>query len=250
MDAELVYGRHAVEAIMRRDLPGVRELWVQEGGRRGGSGEQLAGLARSAGITVHRVPRRTLDAMLGGAKHQGLVARYRGNTTATVTSIGELLAAVSEQALLLVLDGVEDPHNLGACLRSVDAVGAHGIIVPRSRTCGLTAVVRKVACGAAETVPVLEVPNLARALRDLQESGVRVVGTAGDADSSVFEADMSGHVAVVMGSEGAGMRRLTREHCDLLVRIPMAGSVSSLNVSVAAAVCLFEVRRQRLLLGD
>ncbi len=249
MNPDLVYGRHAVEAVMRRDLPGVRELWLQDGRRDAGS-ERLAGLANSAGIAVHRVPRRTLDAMLGGARHQGLVARYQRNITNTVTSIAELLAAVAEPALLLVLDGVEDPHNLGACLRSADAAGVQGVIVPRSRTCGMTAAVRKVACGAAETVPLLEVSNLARSLRELQECGVRIVGTVADADSSLFEVELDGHVAIVVGSEGAGLRRLTREHCDVLVRIPMVGTVSSLNVSVAAAVCLFEVRRQRLLRGE
>jgi len=149
-----------------------------------------------------------------------------------------------------VLDGVEDPHNLGACLRSADAAGVHGVIVPRSRTCGLTAAVRKVACGAAETVPLLEVANLARSMRELQESGVRLVGTAADAEHPLYEADLTGHLALVLGAEQSGLRRLTREHCDQLVRIPMAGNVESLNVSVAAAVCLFEARRQRMLAGE
>lgn len=232
---------------MRRDLPGVRELWIQDGAR-DTSRERLAALAQSAGITVHRVPRRTLDAMLGEARHQGVVARYRRDSTATVTTIAELLGSLSEPALLLVLDGVEDPHNLGACLRSADAAGAQGVIVPRSRTCGLTAAVRKVACGAAETVPLLEVPNLARGLRELQESGVCIIGTAADAPASVYQADLSDHLALVLGGEQSGLRRLTREHCDQLVRIPMRGTVSSLNVSVSAAVCLFEARRQRLAL--
>ena len=249
MDADLVYGRHAVESVMRRDLAGVRELWVQDG-RRDKAAERLVGLAQSAGIAVHRVPRRTLDAMLAEAVHQGVVARYRRATTATVTTIAELLAAISDSALLLVLDGVEDPHNLGACLRTADAVGVQGVIVPRSRTCGLTAAVRKVACGAAETVPLLEVANLARSMRELQESGVRLVGTAADAEHPLYEADLTGHLALVLGAEQSGLRRLTREHCDQLVRIPMAGNVESLNVSVAAAVCLFEARRQRMLAGE
>ena len=222
---------------------------MQEGGR-DRVRDRLAGLAQSAGIAVHRVPRRTLDAMLGEARHQGVVARYRRNATATVTTVAELLASLDQPALLLVLDGVEDPHNLGACLRSADAAGAQGVIVPRSRTCGLTPAVRKVACGAAETVPLLEVPNLARTLRDLQESGVRIVGTAADAQAALYEADLSDHVALVLGGEESGLRRLPREHCDLLVRIPMRGTVESLNVSVSAAVCLFEALRQRHAIGE
>lgn len=244
MTGSLVYGRHAVEALVRRDIAGVLELWVLDG-RRDALVESVLALAGEAGIALHQVPRRTLDALVGGARHQGLIARYRGHGSSSATSLGDLLSGLVEPALLLVLDGVEDPHNLGACLRSADAAGVHAVVVPRSRTCGLTPAVRKVASGAAESIVLLEVANLARALRELRDSGVRVVGTSGETGLSLFEADLTGHLALVMGAEQGGLRRLTREHCDLLVRIPMSGSVESLNLSVAAGVCLFEARRQR-----
>jgi len=155
------------------------------------------------------------------------------------------IIAREETPFLLVLDGITDPHNLGACLRSADAAGVHAIIVPKDKSAKLNGTARKVACGAAETVPLVQVTNLARTLREIKDAGVWVVGTAGETDTELFDANLTGPMAVVMGAEGDGMRRLTREHCDLLVKIPMAGSVSSLNVSVATGICLFEVLRQR-----
>ena len=163
--------------------------------------------------------------------------------------VDDVLDALSEPALLLILDGVTDPHNLGACLRVADAMGVHAVIAPKDRAVGINATVSKVASGAAETVPYITVTNLARTMRDLKERGIWLIGTSDDADKGLYEADFTGPTALVMGSEGEGMRRLTRETCDLLVSVPMLGSVESLNVSVASGVCLYEARRQRMVKG-
>ena len=183
--------------------------------------------------------------MSGFAKNQGCVARV--NPVKLAVSIDDVLSQLSEPALLLVLDGVQDPHNLGACLRLADAMGAHAVIAPRDRAVGVNATVRKVASGAAEVVPFIPVTNLARSLRELKDQGIWIIGTAGDAEQTLYQAKLSGPIAWVMGAEGEGLRRLTREHCDELVKIPMLGSVDSLNVSVASGMCLFETRRQRQL---
>ena len=179
------------------------------------------------------------------ARHQGVVARCRAVTVWQEDDLDQLLDGLSVPPLLLVLDGVQDPHNLGACLRSADAAGVHAVIAPRDRAVGLTPVVRKVASGAAETVPFIQVTNLARTLRTLKDKGLWTVGADAEGDGDVFSADLRGPTVLVMGAEGQGMRRLTREHCDLLVRIPMQGTVESLNVSVATGICLFEAVRQR-----
>jgi 23S rRNA (guanosine2251-2'-O)-methyltransferase len=186
-----------------------------------------------------------LNQLAAGERHQGVVAELVAQAGDPETQLEEALEAAGDAPLLLVLDGVQDPHNLGACLRSADAAGVAAVIVPRDRAAGLTPVVRKVAAGAAETVPLVAVVNLARTLRELKNRGVWLVGTDDAADRTLYEADLKGPVALVMGSEGEGMRRLTRECCDQLVSIPMAGAVESLNVSVAAGVALFEAVRQR-----
>lgn len=243
MPDEWVYGLHPVQSLIERDPLSLRELWVHEA--RGDARVQaLVSAARRQGISVNRVPRSTLDRRAGGGVHQGVLARCRRRRGRS-ENLEALLDGLDEPALIVVLDGVQDPHNLGAVLRSADAAGAHAVIAPRARAVGLTPVVRKAACGAAETVTMLRVANLVRALTTLQAHRLQVIGTAGDASQSLFATDLTGPVALVLGGEGRGLRRLTRETCDWLVGIPMAGAVESLNVSAAAAVCLFEARRQR-----
>jgi 23S rRNA (guanosine2251-2'-O)-methyltransferase len=193
-----------------------------------------------------KVPRKRLDGFYGGGRHQGVVARVEVKSLSH--SLDEILDRVQGPPLLLLLDGVTDPHNLGACLRSADAAGVHAVILPKDRAAGITPVVHKVACGAVQTVPLFTVTNLARTLRLLKEAGIWLYGAAGDAGQDLYASDLQGPIALVLGSEGGGLRRLTRELCDYLVSIPMAGSVASLNVSVATGVLLFEARRQRRLL--
>lgn len=240
---ERVYGVHAVEALLRHHPKRVKQLWLAEG-RQDPRVQALVQLAGAARVPVGQRERRELDEWAEGV-HQGVVAEVSPSQVWGENFLEELLARGESVPLLLVLDGVTDPHNLGACLRSADAAGVHAVIVPRDKATGLTSVVRKVACGAAEVVPLIQVTNLARSLRELQERGVWIVGTAGEADHDLYQAKLTGPMALVMGAEGKGMRRLTREHCDELVSIPMAGAVSSLNVSVASGVCLFEAVRQR-----
>jgi 23S rRNA (guanosine2251-2'-O)-methyltransferase len=187
----------------------------------------------------------SLDAETGGAAHQGVVAEVRPSVPLDENSLLDLLTGQARPALILVLDGVSDPHNLGACLRTADAAGATAVVAPRDRAAGLSPAVRKVAAGAAETVPFAQVTNLARALRDMKEAGLWIAGTAGDGEQELFAADLSGPLALVFGSEGKGLRRLTRESCDFTLRLPMHGAVASLNVSVAAGIALYEALRQR-----
>lgn len=240
-----VFGVHAVRALFERgEVP--RELWVQEGPAE----TRLATLvdqAREAGVRLVAQPREVLDELARDSAHQGVVAFCTPLAPQSEEVLWLKLGGWPhpEPPLLLILDGVTDVHNLGACLRSADAAGVHGVIVPKDRSAPLNATVRKVACGAAESVPVYQVTNLARAMARLKEAGVWITGTAGEAEASLYDADFSGPCALVMGAEGKGMRRLTREACDGLVKLPMAGSVSSLNVSVATGVCLYEAVRQR-----
>lgn len=243
---ELIFGLHAVAAALRSEPVGVQELWVDRQ-RQDTRMRALLADAQRRGVTVHLTARAELDRLTRQARHQGVAARPAGGAASVRPDLDltDLLAAVQGPPLLLALDGVQDPHNLGACLRSADAAGVHAVIAPADRAVGLTPAVRKVACGAAETVPFVPVTNLARALRWLQAQRVWVVGAAGEADLSLYEMDFTGPVAIVLGAEEQGLRRLTRELCDYLVHIPMAGQVSSLNVSVAAGVLLFEAVRQR-----
>ena len=197
------------------------------------------------GVSIQQMTRKTLDDKARGANHQGIMAKVKPAKQLNENDLDDILAQHSAP-LLLVLDGVTDPHNLGACLRNADAAGVAAVIVPKDKSANITATVSKVACGAAETVPLVRVTNLARTMRALQEQGIWFVGTAGEATHDIYQAKLTGPLAIVMGAEGDGMRRLTRETCDDLIKIPMAGSVSSLNVSVASGVCLFEAVRQRL----
>jgi 23S rRNA (guanosine2251-2'-O)-methyltransferase len=243
---EFVCGLHAVESLLKIRPGAVGELLVAAG-RDDRRINALLERAVAGGITVTRLSQRELDQMLPGSRHQGVIARLGSIVTALKEAdIPAFLAGLDHAPLLLVLDGVQDPHNLGACLRTADAAGVDALVVPRDRAAGLTPTVRKVASGAAETVPVFTVTNLARALRTLKEAGVWLYGASDTADSSLYAADFSGPLALVLGSEGKGLRRLTQELCDFQVAIPMAGSVTSLNVSVAAGVLLFEAVRQRL----
>jgi len=242
---EAVFGVHAVRALLDRgEMP--REVWLQEGS----AGTRLAELVevvRQGGAHLQSRPRDELDRLAQGASHQGIVAFATPLAFEGEASLWLKLEGWPHEAppLLLVLDGITDVHNFGACLRSAEASGAHGVVVPKDKSAPLNAMVRKVACGAAESMPVYQVTNLARAMVRLKDLGVWITGTAGEAEASLYEADFTGPTALVMGAEGKGMRRLTREACDVLVRLPMAGSVSSLNVSVATGICLFEAVRQR-----
>lgn len=242
-DLEKVYGVHAVEALLRHHPRRVKRLWVAEG-RQDPRIQALLGLAEEHRVPIGQRERRELDEWAEGV-HQGVVAEVSPSQVWGENLLDELLERGEGTPLLLALDGVTDPHNLGACLRTADAAGVQAVIVPKDKSATLNATVRKVACGAAEVIPLVAVTNLSRTLEKLQKKGLWVVGTAGEADKELYDLDLTGPTVLVMGAEGKGMRRLTREHCDFLARLPMAGSVSSLNVSVATGVCLFEALRQR-----
>ncbi|MGO1297473.1 MAG: 23S rRNA (guanosine(2251)-2'-O)-methyltransferase RlmB [Vibrio sp.] len=243
MSNELIYGIHAIKAVLERDPARFIEAYVLKGRQDDRLLPVLNELA-SIGVSIQEMNRKTLDDRAKGANHQGVIAKVKPAKVLNENDLDNILAT-QQSPLLLVLDGVTDPHNLGACLRNADAAGVAAVIVPKDKSAPLNATVSKVACGAAETVPLIRVTNLARTMRALQEQGVWFVGTAGEATHDVYQTDLKGSLAIVMGAEGDGMRRLTRETCDDLIKIPMAGTVSSLNVSVATGVCLFEAVRQR-----
>ena len=242
MAQRLLHGFHAVAARLRHDASSVREVYV-EASRRDKRMQDFIRSVESAKVKLVMVDARRLDGLAGHNRHQGVAALVED--VKLTHSLDDLLDDLKVPPLLLILDGITDPHNLGACLRVADGAGAHAVVAPKDRACGLNATTAKVASGAAETVPYITVTNLARTLRELQERGIRVIGTSDDAPSTLYQADLTGPLALVLGAEGEGMRRLTRETCDLLVSIPMAGAVESLNVSVASGVCLFEAMRQR-----
>lgn len=243
---EWVYGLHAVNALLRHNPETILELVVLEGRQ----DSRLADLLKSAtalGLATRSANRELLDRVSGSAVHQGVAARCKPfRREKSENFLEALLRNLDHAPFLLVLDGVTDPHNLGACLRSAEAAGVDAVIIPKDKSVGVNATVRKVSCGAAEIVPVIAVTNLARALKSLKDQGIWVMGLAGEAQQSLYQADLKGPLALVMGAEGEGMRRLTREYCDLLLSLPMAGEVSSLNVSVTTGICLFEAVRQRL----
>ena len=239
-EPRIVFGFHAVLARLRADPKSVLEIFLDET-RNDARGKDLISIAERAGVRVMRVPTKRLDGFYGGGRHQGVVARVEVKGIAD--SLDEILDSI-EKPLLLVLDGVTDPHNLGACLRVANAAGAHAVIAPRDRAAGITPAVSKVASGAAEATPYLMVTNLARTLAQLKERNIWIVGADERAEKTLYDADLPASIAWVLGAEGEGMRRLTRESCDLLVRIPMRGEVESLNVSVSAGICLFESLRK------
>ena len=240
----ILFGFHAVTARLSRDPLSVSHVYVKSD-RRDARADDAITLAWKTGVPVEHVDAGRLDALVGHRRHQGIVAMAAA--ARPITDVDDVLEGLhaTDPALLLVLDGVQDPHNLGACLRSADAFGVHAVIVPRDRAVGVNATVAKVASGAADTVPVIAVTNLARTLRHLKERGVWLVGADADATESLFDADLDGPIAWVLGAEGTGLRRLTRELCDRIVGIPLSGMVASLNVSVATGICLFATRRQR-----
>ncbi len=240
-DARVVFGFHAVLSRLRADPKSVVEIFLDEA-RNDARAKDLAALAERAGVHLMRVPTKRLDGFYGGGRHQGVVARVQAKDLGQ--TLDDVLEAI-EKPLLLVLDGVTDPHNLGACLRVANAAGVHAVVAPRDRAAGITPVVSKVASGAAEATPYLMVTNLARTLRELKERNVWIVGADERAPKTLYEVDLPESIAWVLGAEGEDMRRLTRENCDLLVRIPMRGEVESLNVSVSAGICLFESVRRR-----
>lgn len=240
---EWLYGLHAMQSVLENEPERVIEVLVLKG-RDDERLNTIINQARRFGISVQFCQRKALDDKVSGEQHQGVVARAKPARVLDEADLDNILGR-QDEPFLLVLDGVTDPHNIGACLRTADAAGVHAVIVPKDKSGGLTATARKVACGAAESVPLIQVTNLSRTLKQLQDKGVWVIGTAGEAEQLIYQVDLKGPTALVMGAEGKGMRRLTREHCDQLVKLPMAGAVSSLNVSVATGVCLYEIVRQR-----
>src|SRR5574343_360617 len=244
MSSRLIYGFHAVTAKLRHDPESLKEIYI-DATRQDARARDLIKHAELQDVRIILADGKRLDGMSPGARHQGVIARVEGGRK--IAHLDDVLDTLEEPPFLLVLDGITDPRNLGACLRVADAAGVHAVIAPKDRAVGLTDVAMKAASGAAETVPYVMVTNLARTLRELKERDIWVVGTAGEASEDLYTAQWPVATAWVMGAEGDGMRRLTRETCDALVHIPMAGSVDSLNVSVAAGVCLFEaVRRRRV----
>jgi len=240
-EPRVVFGFHAVLARLRADASSVVEVFVDET-RHDARLKDLVAIAERAGVKLHRVPTKRLDGFYGGGRHQGVVARVE--VKRAMDDLDDILEH-AERPLLLILDGVTDPHNLGACLRVANAAGAHAVVAPKDRAAGITPAVSKVASGAAEATPYVMVTNLARTLAELKERNIWIVGADERAEQTLYEADLPDAIAWVLGAEGEGMRRLTRESCDLRVRIPMGGEVESLNVSVSAGVCLFESVRRR-----
>lgn len=243
-ESRYIHGFHAVAAKLRHDPEAVLEIFI-DAKRADARAKDLIARAELAEVRLHPIDGPRLDGMAGTHRHQGVVARIDGRQK--VLRVEDVLEGLTEPALLLVLDGVTDPHNLGAALRVADGAGAHAVIAPKDRSVGLNATAMKVASGAADTVPYITVTNLARCLRELQDAGIWCVGAAGETDKDLYSIDQRGPLAWVLGAEGDGLRRLTRETCDELAKIPMYGSVESLNVSVASGICLFEARRQRAL---
>ena len=254
--SEIVYGLHAVQAVLAKDPSRVLRVYVLRG-REDGRVVALLAAAAATQVTVERVDAARLARLAGDAVHQGVVAEVRPVVPWDEDRLSAELVRLQDPAvvaaaaggryapLLLALDGVQDPHNLGACLRTADACGALAVLIPRDRAAQPNATMRKVAAGAAETTPIVVVTNLARCLRDLKQAGLWVVGAEAGAQKRAADVDMTGATVIVMGAEGGGLRQLTRQHCDLLVRLPSLGAVESLNVSVAAGMLLYEAQRQR-----
>jgi len=242
MSESFIYGIHAVEKFLQRTPEQGVELFTVE--KRNPRLLSVVGQTRKVKIPVQFSSRDELSKLAGSDKHQGCVLKIKV-VAGQLKSLEQCISELDQNSLFLVLDGVQDPHNLGACLRSADATGVDAVIIPKDRSAKLNATVRKVAAGGAETVPLIEVTNLARSLKDLKSAGVWIYGASGDAEQSVYDFDYKSPVALVMGAEGDGLRRLTAEQCDQLIKLPMLGSVESLNVSVATGVCLYEINRAR-----
>lgn len=244
MKLEPVYGLHAVITLLERSPEQIMDLWLLNT-RTDKRMQKVLNLAHAQQIPVRQTDKGLMNQKTDEAQHQGVIAWRKPRQNVTEKHLPEILDNLSGRALILILDGITDPHNLGACLRTADAAGAQLVLAPKDQSAPLNATVAKVACGAAEVVPYIQVTNLARTMKELQERGIWIIGTAGEAEQSIYQQDLSSDVAIVMGAEGSGMRRLTREKCDFLANLPMAGEVSSVNVSVASGICLFEAVRQR-----
>jgi len=242
--AQWIFGIHAVAACLLNDPEHVRELWLQSDSKNPRLAE-IATNAREHGLEVQLVSSQALDSVAGKLRHQGVAARYAAAQLRTMDELESLIGAANGQAVLLVLDGVQDPHNLGACLRSAAAAGVTAVIIPNDRSSPVNATVRKTSVGAADRLAIVGVPNLVRCLKQLQKLGVWVYGLAGDAEQSLYQLDLQGNIALVLGGESDGLRHLTAQTCDALAQIPMPGAMESLNVSVAAGIALFEALRQR-----
>lgn len=240
-----IVGVNAVASSVENDADNVREVLIEAGSKNPRLTE-IEEQARRKGIDVRRVNTQALDGVGGQVRHQGVAARYAAARLWAENELEGLVEAAQGRALVLILDGVQDPHNLGGCLRSAAAAGVTAVVIPKDKSATVNATVRKTSAGAADRIPVVAVTNLARCLRDLQKQGVWLYGLAGEAEASLYSVDLRGNVGLVLGGEGDGLRRLTREHCDGLVKIPMPGDIESLNVSVATGVTLFEAVRQRL----
>jgi len=239
-----VYGLHAVKQIFTNDISRIIEIWVQQD-RQDIVLSSLIQQAQQQGLRLQWVTKKTLDKLTQNSHHQGIVIRYKASQFAQDLQLEDYIASLTTLPFLLILDQVQDPHNLGACLRSADAAGVHAVITPKDRACSLTPTVCKVASGAADTVPLFQVTNLVNTLNWLKKQGIWLIGTAGESQQSLFDTSLTGAIALILGAEGKGLRRLTRETCDSLIAIPMLGKVESLNVSVATGVCLYEALRQR-----
>ncbi len=243
MSSQYVYGLHAVKKMLQFSINDCESLYYLD--NKNQRLQQIISLAKQKQLSLITVDKEKLNDLAGTDKHQGCILKVSAQHARAV-SLKELLLKVDSNDLYLVLDGVQDPHNLGACLRTADAAGVKAVIVPKDRAVGITPVVKKVAAGAAESVPLITVTNLARSLKEMKDAGIWLVGTSGDADKTLYQEKLRGPIAMVMGAEGEGIRRLTAEQCDYLVKLPMQGQVESLNVSVATGICLYEINRSRL----
>jgi 23S rRNA (guanosine2251-2'-O)-methyltransferase len=246
----VVYGMNPVRELLRARTEGVSELWLAEGQAEGRRFAELSQLARSAGAKVREAPRQKLDRVAGTDAHQGVVATVADFQYRDLEDLLELVQASDRPALLLILDGIEDPQNLGAIIRSAHALGAHGVVIPRDRAAGITPAVDKASAGAVEHCPVARVTNLVQSIERLKEAGIWTVATAADGDRPVSDVDLAGPIALVIGGEGQGIRPLVRRTCDYTAYVPMLGHVGSLNASAAAAIVLYEGARQRKIKGE
>jgi len=244
MQQDRIYGIHAILHILSAKPENILEIFLVES-RADKRIDELLALAKQQHIPIHPLQKKQLDEWFPGTNHQGVAARIKSPALLNENDLEILIKETEAKPLFLILDGIQDPHNLGACLRTADACQVTAVIIPKDRSATLTASVRKVASGAAESVPIIQVTNLVRTLEYLKKLGVWIMGTNGKAETSLYQVDLKGPVAIALGAEGAGLRRLTEEHCDILMHIPMLGVVESLNVSVAAGVCLYEAIRQR-----
>jgi len=248
-DKNLIFGLHAVEALLAKQAERILHAYLLDSALKSGRGDhkiqKIFKLLKQQGISCDLVSRDTLDRLTQQGNHQGVAVQCTKNRAYAESDLEDILENIEGTPLLLILDGIQDPHNLGACLRTADAAGVHAVIAPKDKSVGITPTVTKVACGAAETVPFVQITNLARVIEYLKKQGIWIFGLADQAEKTLYEEDLKIPLALVLGNEEKGMRHLTREHCDILLKIPMQGFISSLNVSVATGVCLYEVVRQR-----